>query len=121
MVKTKIASELLKNTTNKPLQVFISNYISQLENLESGYNQEQDLVRFHNCITYIEKANFDITGWKLFEIPIFYAHCFRNEKNNQNFDLAVWDIGEVIPRYLDDKGCEQNSKSIQEAIKKYIY
>lgn len=45
--------------------------------------------------------------------------CFRNEKTNQNFDLAIWDIGEVIPRYLDNNYNEQDSKSILEAIDHY--
>lgn len=117
MESIKIANELLINTTNESLKVFISNYILNMKVLENSYDEQ--LIRFHNCITYIEKENFDITGWKLFEIPIFYAHCFRNDKTNQYFDLAVWDIGEVIPRYLDDNCCEQNSKSIQEAIDNY--
>ncbi|GAF66420.1 putatice ATPase [Bacillus sp. TS-2] len=121
MKKTNIANELLKNTTNEYLKVFITNYILNMEELENGYDGDEDLIRFHNCITYIEKEKFDITGWELFEIPIFYAHCFRNEKTNQNFDLAVWEIGEVIPRYLDDNFNEQDSKSIQEAIDNYSF
>lgn len=119
MKKTKIANELLKNTTNEYLKVFISNYISNMEFLEKGCDGDEKLCRFHNCITYIEQENFDITGWNLHEIPTFYAHCFRNKKKNQYFDLAVWDIGDVIPRYLDDDCCEKDAKSIQEAINNF--
>ena len=40
-----------------------------------------------------------------------------NKNTNQFFDLAVWDIGTVIPRYIDEDTCEQDAKSIEEAIK----
>lgn len=120
MSKLKIAKELLNNTKNDYLKVFISNYMLNTEEFEYGYEGDKDLIRFHNCISYIEKEDFDITGWMLYEIPIFYLHCFWNEQTNENFDLAVWDIGEVIPKYLDKEHNEQNAKNIQEAIKKYI-
>src|SRR5690606_21786102 len=113
--------EILKNTTNEYLKGFISNYISNMELFESGYEHDEKLIRFHNCITYIEQENFDITGWNLHEIPIFYAHIFRNKQTNQYFDLAVWDIGKVVPRYLDDNCCEQDAETIQEAIENYSH
>ncbi|MGE7609721.1 hypothetical protein ACQKML_24420 [Peribacillus frigoritolerans] len=120
MNKLKIAEELLNNTRNDYLKVLISNYMLNMEELENGYDGDKDLMRFHNCISYIEKENFDITGWMLHEIPIFYSHCFWHEQTNKSFDLAVWDLGEVIPRYLDSEINERDAKSIQEAIDNFI-
>ena len=64
--------------------------------------------------------DFNINGWMLNEIPTFYAHCFWNKKTNEAFDLGVWALGEVIPRYLDSQANEQDSKNIEEAIKNFI-
>ncbi|MFF5400386.1 hypothetical protein ACFY5J_23760 [Peribacillus butanolivorans] len=50
------------------------------------------------------------------EIPIFYCHCFWNEHSKKSFDLAVWNLGEVIPRYLDSEHNEKDAKTIQEVI-----
>ena len=105
-LKLEIANELLKNTSNDYLKVFISNYILIMEELENGYDGDKDLIRFHNCISYIVKEKFDITGWMLFEIPIFYCHCFWNTQTKKSFDLTVWDIGKVIPKYLDSEANE---------------
>lgn len=120
MDKLKIAKELFNNTSNEYLKVFISNYILIMEELENGYDGDEDLIRFHNCISYIEKEKFNITGWMLQEIPIFYCHCFWNEHSKKSFDLAVWNLGEVIPRYLDSEINERDAKTIQEAIDNYI-
>lgn len=120
MDKKHIASELRNNTTNMNLKKFIDEYISKIKDIESKKCDIDavELIRFDNCVYYIKSVNFDITGWMLFEIPIFYSHCFYNEKTKQCFDLAVWDIGQVIPRYIDS-GNEQDTKTIQEAIEKY--
>ena len=48
---------------------------------------------------------------------IFYAHIFQNENTDESFELAVWDISKVIPRYIDEYSNEQDAKSIEEAIK----
>lgn len=121
MKKIKIANELLNNTSNIYIKEFVQNYILNIRELEEGKCLDESLMRFHNCVSYIETENFDITGWMLFEIPIFYAHCFRNERTNQKFDLAAWDLGEVIPRYLDENWCERDCKSINEAIANYSF
>ncbi|MGG4263766.1 hypothetical protein [Peribacillus simplex] len=119
MNKLEIAEELLKNTDGDYLKVYISNYILYMEEFENGWDGDIDLIRFHNCISYIEKENFDIRGWMLLEVPIFYNHCFWNEQTDENFDLVVWELGEVIPRYLDSEINERDAKTIQEAIDKY--
>ncbi|WP_260849963.1 hypothetical protein [Bacillus pumilus] len=111
-----IASELLKNTKNKYVKQFISKYISKhvLDSI--------DLVRFHNCITYIHKQDFDINGWELFEIPIPDIYCFLNVKTGQSFDLTImYDLQvhphvQVHPQYIDETGNGQNAISIQQAI-----
>lgn len=121
MNKLEIAQELLKNTTYIYLREFIRSYIENMQTIENGQaDVDEPLIRFDNCISYIEKVQFDIREWGLWEIPIFYSHCFRNEKTKQFFDLAVWDIGEVIPRYIDSRACEEDAKSIPEAIEKYF-
>ena len=119
MKKKEIARKKIKNTTNICMQKFINKYISNIRILEDGECKNKELIRFHNCISYIKDAKFDISGWKLHEIPIFYAHCFWNENKEKAFDLAVWDIGEVIPRYLDSEANEQDASTIEEAIEKY--
>ena len=118
MTKIEIAKELLKNTTNIHLKSFIKDYITDITEKKVFSEDRDDLIRFDNCISFIEKVAFEIIDWQLFEIPIFYSHCFLNEKKNQAFDLAVWDIGEVIPRYIKDSN-EHDAKSIEEAIEKY--
>ncbi|MNE80790.1 hypothetical protein D3C80_1773940 [compost metagenome] len=54
------------------------------------------------------------------EIPIFYSHCFVNQQTKEQFDLVVWDIGEVLPRYIDSKSNEQDARTIQEAVNNYV-
>lgn len=119
--EVEIAKELLKNSYNISIKRSIENYILNFEELEQREfeNKNYGQIRLHNCISYIKEANFDITGWMLFEIPTFYSHVFMNKNTNQFFDLAVWDIGKVIPRYIDEDTCEQDAKSIEEAIKNY--
>ncbi|MGE1115049.1 hypothetical protein ACQJ0K_25175 [Priestia megaterium] len=120
MEKVEIANELLKNSENDYIRALIKNYLLNFEELEQGKCENEMLIRFHNCVSYINKVDFNITGWMLNEIPTFYAHCFWNKKTNEAFDLGVWAIGEVIPRYLDSQANEQDSKNIEEAIKKFI-
>lgn len=120
MNKIEIANELLKNTKNIYLKDFIKTYIKNIHNIEQNKCKRKELIRLDNCISYIEKVNFNITDWGLWEIPIFYAHCFYKDKTKQMFDLAVWYIGEVIPRYLDANCNEEDAESIEEAIQKYV-
>ncbi|PGA62192.1 hypothetical protein [Bacillus pseudomycoides] len=121
MDKLEIANELFKNSYNVYIKEFIEKYLLNFKGLEKGeYENEDDgLIRLHDCISYIKEKDFDIRGWGIWEIPIFYAHVFSNKTTNEFFDLAVWDIGKVIPRYIDEHSNEQDAKSIEEAIKKY--
>lgn len=120
MDKLQIAKELLKNTRNQCTK-FLSIYIANIESIEKNENDDIDkeFLRLDSCISYIQSVNFDITGFGLFDIPIYYAHVFNNKKTNQVFDLAVLGLTTVTPRYLDFSCCEQDAKSIQEAIEKY--
>lgn len=124
MTKLQIANELLKNTTSICLKNLIENYIANMNGYVAGHISEGDfviddeLIGLDLCITYIEKENFNIMDWQLLEIPIYYAHVFYNPKTEQMFDIAVFDDGEVIPRYIMN-GNEQDATSIQEAIEKY--
>lgn len=114
----QIASELLKNS-GKFYKEVIENYLDHLQEIEQGHCKDIELLRLHDCISYIRSVGFEIKGWMLWQIPTFYSHVFRNAKKNEWFDLAVWDIGEVIPRYLCERANEQDAKTIQEAIERY--
>lgn len=120
MEKIQISQELLNNTNNIYLKEFINKYIESIKEIESNKCWKKEFIQFDNCITYIKKVDFDITGWMLFEIPICtYLHCFWNKTEKKAFDLVVWDTGKVIPRYTDKCNKEQYANSIQEAIEKY--
>jgi len=122
--KLQIAKELLKNTTNIYLKKQIDNYIANMNGYIKAYIDEKDfvikdeLISLDLCIAYIEREKFDITDWELCEIPIYYAHIFYNPKTEKMFNLAVFEDGEVIPRYIKN-GNEEDAASIQEAIEKY--
>lgn len=115
MTHFEIANELLKNSKNDYIKEFITNYILYKTEYEYGND-----MCFHNCISYIEKENFDITGWELSEVPISYVFCFYNEHKKAAFDLMVSNTGEVIPQYLDSDQNDQQAKTIQEAINNFI-
>ncbi|MCC2477180.1 hypothetical protein SIM55_23185 [Bacillus cereus group sp. BfR-BA-02675] len=126
MEKLQIAKELLANSLNIYIKIKIEEYIFHFEDLESGVycnkknREDESLIRFHNCITYIHETGFNIKGWTLYEIPIYYSHCFYNKSMGKRFDLMVLNIGEVIPAYLDYSE-EKAAETIEEATKKYIY
>lgn len=100
MDKIRIAKTIRENTQNVCMREFISEYICTIE--KCAEFSDEALIRFDNCIDYILGSGFDMQGWGLWEIPIFYSHCFWNRQKKKAFDLAVWDIGEVIPRYRFD-------------------
>ncbi|PGA62241.1 hypothetical protein [Bacillus pseudomycoides] len=124
MEKLEIAKELLKNSLNIYIKAKIEKYIFHFEEFEGGvyFNkkdlEDDSLIRFHNCISYIQETGFDIKGWMLYEIPIYYSHCFYNKSKGQRFDLMVLNVGEVIPAYIDYSE-EKDAETIEEAIKKY--
>ncbi|WP_350303364.1 hypothetical protein [Bacillus pumilus] len=110
MGQIDIANELLKNTQNKYIKQFISEHIS-------NYSLESiDLVRFHKCITYIQKQGFDIKGWELFEIPMPDIYCFYNAKTRQSFDLTIMNDLQVHSQFIDETGNGQIALSIHQAI-----
>lgn len=122
--KSIIANKILNNTISKELQNFIKEYISIVERtyIENDDMFEDDIIRFNKCVEYIIEKDFDVSEWGLWEIPIYYAHCFFSDKEEQvkMFDLDVYELdGNVIPTYLD-KDCNENSAiTIEEAIDKY--
>lgn len=116
MNKNEIAQELLHNTESIILKDLIEEYL-----LLIAINEplSEELTRFQACLSYIEKTGFDIKGWALIEIPIYFTYCFADEKNNQFFDLDVYETGRVYPKYVDNHDNEQDVETIQEAINKY--
>lgn len=115
MDKLQIAEELLKNSTDNSLSKYIREYIECLKN-NRLHNEE--MILLDNGITYIRDVNFDFTGWMLQESPIGYSYIFYNEANNQRFDLAIFNTGEVVPRYIKESN-ERDADTIQEAISEY--
>lgn len=126
MKKLEIAKELLKNTKNIHLKIFIEEYINNFNEIQSKNNkvlEELDLfeyIFFDKCIEYINQSKFDITGWCLWEIPISNLYLFYNENRKESFDLIVNDKYNVIPEYIDENCNSSEANSIQEAIKKYM-
>lgn len=118
MDKIGIAEIILENTMNVYMREFISDYINEIrthtKDMDAAY------ARIDSCIDYIMESGFDMHGWGLWEIPIFYRYCFWNKTEKKAFDLAVWDISEVIPRYIKNDN-EEDAVSIEEAIEKYDY
>ncbi|MCK9470701.1 MAG: hypothetical protein M0Q88_02980 [Bacilli bacterium] len=119
MKKKEIAEELLKNSNDYSIKEKLKFYIAILKETNEILFYDEEFIRLDNVVEYIKGVNFDITGWMLYDIPIFYSHCFWNKNTKKAFDLAVYDIGEVIPRYLNNDINEEDAENIQEAIKKY--
>lgn len=118
-----IAYELRKNTTNIDLQHYIAQYIVGYpydRNFQESIPVAFSLLKFHQCLKYIEKENFDISGWGLWEIPHQDVFCFYNKKENQNFDLVYnWFVNyEIKPSYISHSNNEL-AQSIEEAIELY--
>lgn len=118
MSKEEIANELLKNTVD-PLNVLLSNYLLILSELEKGYESDEQTMRLHYCVNFIEENNFDVENWELYEIPHPSVHAFHNKQANCSFDLVAHSTGEVSPEYLDIEHNMQRAKSIQDAIANY--
>ncbi|PGR00760.1 hypothetical protein [Bacillus cereus] len=119
--KLEIAEEILKNTPNIYMQKVIQEYRWYCDSIENGEfecNEDNMLIPFHSCISYIKEVGFDIKGWGLWEIPIDFLYCFFNETTGKWFDLAVENIDEVKPAYIDSWSNQQIAKSIEEAINK---
>ncbi|CAK7075558.1 hypothetical protein [Tissierella sp.] len=119
MNKIRITEELLMNSNNFSIKEKLEFYITILKEPDNVLFYDEEFIRLDNVVDYIKNEKFNILGWALFDIPVFYSHCFYNEYTKEAFDLAVCDIGEVIPRYLDSSYNEQDAKTIEEAIKKY--
>lgn len=116
--KLSIASELLKNTKQKYLRIFIEEYITNFNEIQSKNNSLLEYVDFDKCIEYIAKSKFDITEWGLWEIPLENIYIFYNKNRKKLFDLII-DDKNIIPAYMDEKFNSINVNSIQEAIEKY--
>lgn len=125
--KLKIAKELLKNTTNIYLRIFIEEYIDNFNEIQSKNNEileELDFfgyINFDKCLEYINQSKFDITNWYLGEIPISVIYSFYNEQRKENFDLCIDDKGNIIPEYIDENYNPSEANSIQEAIQKNLW
>ena len=122
--KSIIANKILNNTISEELQNFIKEYISIVERtyIENDDMFEDDIIRFNKCVEYIIEKDFDVSEWGLWEIPIYYAHCFFNDREEEvkMFDLDVYELdGNVIPTYLDKDCNEERAATIEEAIEKY--
>lgn len=118
LYKLRIAKELLKNTKNIYLRLFIEKYIANFDEIQSNNNSLIEYLYFDKCIEYIEKSKFYINGWGLWEIPISNIYIFYNKNRKQLFDLII-DDKNIIPAYIDEECNSINANSILEAIEKY--
>lgn len=123
--KYNIAKELRKNTKNIFLQEFIDDYLSGFyPRINDDYTIEQDfqLLKFHLCIAYIEKENFDVSGWCVYEIP--HEDVFWFLKEGKTHEEAQWfhliynwfKNYEIRPSYLDKNAEDIEANSIEEAV-----
>ncbi|MFJ7954207.1 hypothetical protein ACIQZG_22145 [Lysinibacillus sp. NPDC096418] len=119
MNKMEIAYELLSNTRSALLKDLIQSVISNIEEIPISNSLNEEIIRFQNCLTYIEGSGFNIKGWSLIEIPIYFTFCFADIKNNKFFDLDVYSIDKVIPKYVDESDIEREVETIQIAINRY--
>jgi len=117
--KAFVAYDLMMNSMNKNIKHFLMDYFLLMKSEGISDSTSEEMVRLDNCIAYLVSIGFCTKGWMLWEIPTFYSHCFLNIENKQAFDLVVWDIGEVIVRFLNNASCEEDANSIEEAIDKY--
>ena len=118
-----IAYELRKNTINIDLQHYIAQYIVGYpydKNFKESIPIAFSLLKFHQCLKYIEKEKFDVSGWGLWKIPNQDVFCFYNKKENKHFDLVYnWFANyEIRPSYIDNSNNEL-AESIEEAIRLY--
>jgi hypothetical protein len=113
--KEQIANELFNNSTNKYIQELLSEYLNSRKGIE-GMPEKFDnkLVLLDYCIEYIKSVNFDVKGWGLWEIPIWFTYVFKNTKENKMFDIAVSNKTDAVPRFIDE-----DTKTIEEAIEKF--
>lgn len=81
-----IAYELLHNTEGVQLRDLIQSYITISNQGKIGKCKDEEMLRFHNIVCYIQDTEFSIKGWSLIEIPIYFTFCFGHIQNNQFFD-----------------------------------
>ena len=118
-----IAKELQKNTTNTYLSYFLDEYIRGFvydDDDQTAKTIAFQLLKFHQCLKYIEKEKFDISGWMLWEIPHPDVFCFRNNQTNQTFNLIYdwYDNYEISPSYVSNSA-NHLAQSIEEAVQLY--
>lgn len=117
--KALMVHPLLLNSNNKNIRHFLSEYILLMKSDGINDSSSGEMKRLDTCIEYLCSIDFNSEGWMIWEIPVFYSHCFWNMNKEQAFDLVVWDIGKVIVRYLNDELNEADAESIDDAINKY--
>jgi hypothetical protein len=115
-----IATTLMLNTSSVYLNAFLNGYILNIKDIKKNPKKfNSEFEKLHYCIEYILSVNFDVNGWALWEIPVYYSYNFFNKKEKKSFDLAVYDKNDITPRYLSDSFNEEDAESIEEAIEKY--
>lgn len=72
-------------------------------------------------VDFILKDGFDMTGWRLNEIPTAGQYCFFREDTNQCFDINA-NKGIITAQYMDSidgKYYMFNAESIEDAVSRY--
>lgn len=142
---------LLRNTDNDYLQEMLQDIIgtqywnfddmdlfrlSHEYDLESGACAEdlysavlESLPESSECIYLLYYAlkricedGYNISGFRLVEIPNEDTFCFCNSETDQAFDMVAFnndDLSQLQPGYLDLNSLEQPAPNIKTAIKKF--
>lgn len=87
----------------------------------------EDWGYMYAVLEYIARSGFDVSNWKLGEIPHPNIYCFHHvdiENNNQQFDICVdplqKDKIQITPAYTKDGYNIVDAESIDTAIEGYV-
>lgn len=112
------ARKILFNTTEpyrQDIEYFIEDY--QL------YQTETDFQNLLNVFSRLDKENFDISEFELYEVPHPSVYVFYNKYKNQMFDICIDNFCNTDEyaciAYINNKNDECVANTIPEAIKKY--
>ncbi|MCI2107054.1 MAG: hypothetical protein LKK00_10150 [Intestinimonas sp.] len=76
---------------------------------------------FDRQMSYLEQSGFDMTEWKIREIPIPSSFIYENSVTGQRFELDSFpDDKQLYPCYMPNLTQIRKAESIEDAIQKYV-
>lgn len=122
MNKIQIATELSKNSTffNDMLKSYL-HWLVTGENLDDlDFNLDYETI--NEIMEYIEKDGFDITGFRIEEIPHECVIDFIKD-DIECFDIYLHNFNgngkEMTAGYIDEKSNTKDANNIKDAIERY--